>query len=106
VLKVAPDGTQVELPGSTHAPPAHGVPVLHAGPYGCPQATQLPPEQVFVPLQVLPAQHAWPAPPQPAQVPDDWQRSPLAQVAPLARHTRAPLVSQQPAPHTAPGQHV
>lgn len=60
----APAGTQ--LPASRQAPPRHMVPP-HAGWSGPPHGAHWPMlQESVVRLQVLPAQHAWPAPPQPA----------------------------------------
>lgn len=64
---------------------------------------QVPPEQVRPPLHWLVAQQAWPAPPQPAQLPDARHRSPVEQSAPTAAQV---LPSQQPEVQIDPGQQV
>jgi hypothetical protein len=54
-------------------------------------------------LQVSPAQHGCPTPPQPAHFPSS-QMSPAVHVAPTARQVSA-VGSQQPVSHVFPAQH-
>ena len=52
-------------------------------------------------MHVEPPQHAWPTPPQPAQLPFAWQMSPEPQLCPGDTQTKA-FESQQPLEHSVP----
>lgn len=102
-----PLATQRPVVGSAHEPLRQAWPVAHTGCAGWPQGTHAVPSQVSCgPVQVLPLQHGWSRPPQPAHESVDWQTSPRAHRPPTTRQRGSPglAVSQQLPPQVLPAQ--
>jgi hypothetical protein len=102
----APGGMQM-LVASLHMPGPHAGPVVHAASKAPPQVSQVADvalHESAVALQVLPAQHGWPGPPQAAHWLVGRQRSPPAQVDPVEMHWFE-FVLQQPVVQLLPAQH-